>query len=288
MQKILLYYSLYSMKPIFEYSDYRLFLHDYLLDARAGGKLLTYEELGRKIGFTSKGFVTQIIQGKSKIPKDKIPAFGQALGLKKKEQEYFELLVRFNQAKTHRAKNDDFQKLASRFKTRIRHIGPDKYDFYSAWYYSAVRSLLAYYPFSGDYKKLAQQLTPGITPGQAKKSIELLERLSLIIKKEDGYYQLTDRIVSTGDSVDSVALVNFQQATMDLAKEALERFPKERRDSSTLTLGLSEDGYRACVAKIASLRKELLDIARFDREIDRVIQINLHAFPLTKIPEEKQ
>lgn len=276
------------MKPIFEYSDYRLFLHDYLLDARAQGKLLTYEELGRKIGFTSKGFVTQIIQGKCKIPRDKISAFGLALGLKKKEQEYFELLVRFNQAKTHRAKNDDFQKLASRFKTHIGHIGPDKYDFYSAWYYSAIRSLLSYFPYNGDYKKLAQQLTPAITPGQAKKSIKLLERLSLIVKKEDGYYQLTDRIISTGDSLDSIALVNFQQATMDLAKEALERFPKERRDSSTLTLGLSEEGYRASVAKIAILRRELLDIARFDRQIDRVVQVNLHAFPLTKTSGEKQ
>jgi uncharacterized protein (TIGR02147 family) len=276
------------MKPIFEYSDYRLFLHDYLLDAKSLGKDVTYEELGRKVGFTSKGFVTQIIQGKSKIPRDKIPAFGEALGLKKKEREYFELLVRFNQAKTHRAKNEDFQKLASRFKTRIRHIGPDKYDFYSAWYFSAVRSLLSYFPYNGDYKKLAQQLNPAITPGQAKKSIELLERLSLIVKKEDGYYQLTDRIISTGDSVDSIALANFQQTTMDLAKEALERFPKERRDSSTLTLGLSEEGYRASVAKIAALRRELLDIARFDRRIDRVIQVNLHAFPLTKISEEKQ
>ena len=276
------------MKPIFEYSDYRLFLRDYLLAVKSRGEKLTYEELGRKVGFTSKGFVTQIIQGKCKIPKDKIRKFGMALWLKKKEQSYFELLVRFDQAKTHRAKNDAFKKLSSRFKTRVPHIGPDKYDFYSTWYYSAIRSLLGYFPFTGDYKNLAEQLTPAITPGQAKKAIELLERLSLIVKKEDGAYHLTDRILSTGDSVDSMALINFQKATMDLAKEALERFPKERRDSSTLTLGLSKEGYRAAVGKIASLRKELLDIALFDRRIDRVIQVNLHAFPLTKLGKEQQ
>jgi uncharacterized protein (TIGR02147 family) len=271
------------MKPIFEYSDYRLLLRDYLLAVKSRGEQLTYEELGRKVGFTSKGFVTQIIQGKCKIPKGKIRMFGKALGLKKKEQRYFELLVRFDQAKTHRAKNENFKKLSSMFKTCIRHIGSDKYDFYSAWYYSAIRSLLGYFPFTGDYKKLAEQLTPAITPGQARKAIELLEQLSLIVKKEDGGYRLTDRILSTGDSVGSVALVNFQQATMDLAKEALERFPKERRDSSTLTLGLSKEGYRAAVGRITALRKELLEIARFDRQIDRVIQVNLHAFPLTKI-----
>ena len=276
------------MKPIFEYSDYRLFLRDYLLEARSRGGILTYEELGRRVGFASKGFVTQIIQGKCNIPKDKIRTFGRALGLKKKEQRYFELLVRFDQAKTHRAKNESFQKLTSRFKTRIRHIGPDKYEFYRTWYYSAIRSLLAYHPFTGDYKNLAQQLTPAITPGQARKAVELLTRLSLIVIKEDGYYHLTDRILSTGDSIGSIALANFQRATMDLAKEALERFQKPERDSSTLTLGLSKEGYRAASQKIAALRKDLLDIARFDRKIDRVIQINLHAFPLTKIAKEKQ
>ncbi|MBN1761162.1 MAG: TIGR02147 family protein [Chitinispirillaceae bacterium] len=275
------------MKPVFDYSDYRVFLSDYLSSARSRGVPLTYEELGRRVGFTSKGFVTQIIQGKCKIPRDKIRPFAQALELKKKEREFFELLVLFDQAKTHRAKNEYFKKLASGFKTRMHPVGPDKYDFYSAWYYSAVRSLLSYYPFNGDYKKLAQQFSPAITPGQAKKAIDLLERLSLIVKKEDGYYHLTDRIISTGDSVDSVALINFQQATMDLAKEALEQLPRERRDSSTLTLGLSREGYRAAVTKIATLRKDLLDIARFDRNIDRVIQVNLHAFPLTKNSRER-
>jgi len=274
------------MKPIFEYSDFRLFLRDCLIAAKSRGAKLTYEELGRKVGFTSKGFVTQIIQGKSRIPEDKIKAFGNALSLKKKELEYFELLVRFNQAKTHRTKNETFKKLTSGFKTRIRHIGSDNYEFYSKWYYSAIRSLLGYYPFTGNYKKLGEQLTPAITPAQAKKAVTLLERLALIVKKEDGYYHVTDRLLSSGDQVDSVALINFQQATMDLAKDALEKLPKKHRDASTLTLGLSKEGYRAAVEKIATLRRELLEIARFDRQIDRVIQVNLHAFPLTRIPEE--
>jgi uncharacterized protein (TIGR02147 family) len=275
-------------KSIYEYSDYRLFLRDYLINAKFRGTQLTYEELGRLVGFTSKGFVTQILQGKSKIPEDKIKKFGDALDLKKKELQYFELLVRFNQAKTHREKNEYFKKLTTGFKTCTQQVRSDKYDFYSTWYYSAIRSLLGYYDFKGDYKKLAEQLSPAITPGQAKKAIELLERHSFIIKKEDGSYDVTERLLSSGDPADPLALINFQQATMDLAKEALERFPKKQRDSSTLTLGLSPDGYRMAVEKIAALRRELLEIARYDHQIDRVIQINLHAFPLTKIVKERQ
>ncbi len=268
------------MKPIYEYSDYRLFLREFLKERSNG---ITYEELGHRVGFKSKGFVTQIIQGKSNIPKDKIRKFGEALGLKKKELEYFELLVLFGQARNNRTKNELFLKLVSKFRTRIRHIGPEKYEFYSKWYYSAIRSLLGYYRFDGDYRKLAQQLNPPITPGQARKAVELLERLKLIEKKGDGCYHLTDRIISTGDTVGAMALVNFQQATMDLAKEAVEKMPKSLRHSSTLTLGLSAEGYRAVVEKLNILRRELLDIAWYDRNIDRVIQVNFHAFPLTRI-----
>ncbi|MBN1758945.1 MAG: TIGR02147 family protein [Chitinispirillaceae bacterium] len=276
------------MKPIFDYSDYRLFLRDYLSTVKSHGTQLTYEELGRRVGFTSKGFVTQILQGKSNIPKEKISRFAGALGLKKREADFFELLVRFNQAKTHRAKNETFKELVTGFKTRIRHIGPEKYEFYSAWYYSAVRSLLGYYRFDGDYAKLAQQLIPAITPRQAKKAIDLLERLSLIEKDDEGMYRLTARLLTTGDTVDSLALVNFQQNTMDLAKEALETVHKDSRHGSTLTLGLSPEGYRQAVDKIAQLRKDLLSIAQFDRHIDRVIQVNLHAFPLTKLSKGKK
>jgi uncharacterized protein (TIGR02147 family) len=275
------------MKSIFEYADYHLFIKDLLESYASNRSSLTYEELGKRVGFTSKGFVTQIIQGKSKIPLRKIEKFGRALALKKKEQEYFGLLVTFEHAKHREQKNRIFSELSTRFKTRIAHMGPDKFDFYSAWYYSAIRSLLSYYAFQGDYKELARQLDPAITSGQAKKAILLLERLAMIRKDKNGHYRLTDRMISSGDDADSLALVNYQRSTMDLAKEALDHFKKHERSSSTLTLGLSKEGYAAAVEKIAGLRAELMAIARYDTKIDRVIQVNLHAFPLTKSPKER-
>jgi uncharacterized protein (TIGR02147 family) len=275
------------MKSIFEYADYHLFLKNFFENRTSNGFSLTYEELGRKVGFTSKGFVTQIIQGKSKIPLSKIMKFGGALGLNKKELEYFELLVQFEHAKSRDQKNIIFNRLSTRFKTRMTHMGADKFDFYSAWYYSAIRSLLSYYHFKDDYKGLARQLNPAITPGQAKKAIGLMERLSMIRKDENGYYQVTDRMITTGDSADAIAIVNYQRATMDLAKEALDRFKKQERSASTLTLGLSEKGYASLVEKIGRLRAELMALAQYDTHVDRVIQVNLHAFPLTKSPKER-
>jgi uncharacterized protein (TIGR02147 family) len=273
---------------IYDYTNYRLFLHDLLKEKRAKKSHLTYDELGKQVGFSSRGFVTQILQGKSKIPQKLIEKFALALGLKKKEREYFTLLVKFNQAKSHAQRNKFYQMIIARFRTRIATLDPEKFDFYNKWYISAVRSLLGYYPFNGDYEKLAKQLNPAITPGQARKAIRLLRRLGLIEKKDDGYYHLKDRMITTGGSVQSVAVTNFQQETMELAKEALSRFPRNQRNSSTLTLGLSDEGYRAVEEKLAGLRKDLFEIAKFDKDINRVVQVNLHAFPMTRIQKDKK
>lgn len=270
------------MISIFAYSDYRLFLRDWLQARKSAGHPITYEALGEAAGFTSKGFLTQILQGKSNLPVRMIAEFAKALGLKKKEREYFDLLVRFNQAKRARLRADLHARIRENFNLEAKALALDQFEYYGKWYYSALRSLLGYYPFRGDYAALARQLEPPITPVQAKRAIALLERLGLIARGEDGFHHLTDRLITTGESFVSHAVIEFQRETMDLAKAALETFPKAERSASTLTLGLSEIGYKALEEKLRTLRKDLVEIARLDRGIDRVIQVNLHAFPLTR------
>ncbi|MDB5048061.1 MAG: hypothetical protein JWO30_1132 [Fibrobacteres bacterium] len=273
------------MISIFKYSDYRLFLRDWLQAQKAGGRPITYEALGEAAGFTSKGFLTQILQGKTNLPERMIGRISKALELKKKERDYFALLVGFNQAKRASERAELHRLIQEGFKADVKALALEQFEYYQKWYYSAIRSLLGYHPFSGDFADLAKQLEPPITTAQAKRAVHLLEELGLILRGEDGQYRLTDRLITSGESFVSHAVIQFQRETMDLAKEALETFPKEKRSGSTLTLGLSEAGYKALEEKLKTLRREMVEIARFDKEIDRVIQVNLHAFPLTRKPK---
>jgi uncharacterized protein (TIGR02147 family) len=274
-----------SVISIFDYSDFCLFLKDWLHEKKSHGDPLTYEAFGEAVGFTSKGFLTQILQGKTKVPARMVELIADVLGLKKIEREYFGLLVQFNQAKTAAQRAKFHQMILDQFRFETKPLALEKFEYYQKWYYSAVRSLLGYYPFKGDFAELAKQLDPPLTLAQAKRAIKLLEVLELIQKKEDGFYHLTDRLITSGESFVSHAVIKFQRDAMDLAKEALENFPKSKRSGSTLTLGLSEAGYKAIEEKLKVLRQEMVEIARFDTHIDRVVQINLHAFPLTRLPK---
>jgi len=267
---------------IFDYSDYRLFLRDWLQAQKADGHPITYEALGEAAGFTSKGFLTQVLQGKTNLPERMIGDIAKALDLRKKERDYFDLLVRFNQAKRATQRAELHQRIQDGFKADAKALALEQFEYYQKWYYSAIRSLLGYFPFKGDYADLAKQLEPAITPAQAKRAVNLLSELGLIQRKEDGLYHLTDRLITSGEAFVSHAVIQFQRETMDLAKEALETFPKAKRSGSTLTLGLSEAGYKALEEKLKVLRREMVEIAKFDKDIDRVIQVNLHAFPMTR------
>jgi len=70
---------------------------------------------------------------------------------------------------------------------------------------------------------------------------------------------------------------------MDLAKEAVDRFPRDTRSISTLTLSLSAEVYAAIDAKLALFRREVLDMVKNDTNgVDRVYQFNFQVFPLTQ------
>lgn len=270
------------MPNIFDYSNYRSFLNDYYLEKNKKDKKFSHRFFASKIGLNSTGFFSDVLKGNRNLTLPLILKFSKALKLKKDEQNYFENLVNFNQAKSADEKNNYYEKILSFKNIRADIIGKDQYEFYSKWYYSAIRELLYFYKFKNDYRSLAKKLNPSIRMEQAKKAVKILERTNLIKKDKKGYYKQTSSFITTGKEFQPLNIHNFQTANMELAKQALERHPKDKRDISTLTLTLSESSFKNAKQEIEKLRKKLLLIAEQDKKVDRVYQANFQLFPLTK------
>jgi uncharacterized protein (TIGR02147 family) len=69
---------------------------------------------------------------------------------------------------------------------------------------------------------------------------------------------------------------------LKLASNALEQVSTPRRDISTLTAGVSEEGFNIIKKEIQLFRKRLVQLIDEDKNQDRVYQINFQLFPLTK------
>jgi uncharacterized protein (TIGR02147 family) len=270
------------MINVFDYFDYRKLLKDLYKDHKAQKPYFTYRYLMQKSGMHSAGFFTKILQGKSNISNSSIFKLAEAFQLTKLETTFLQLLVLFNQAKTASEKQHCFEKIVAIKKSRVKTLEPFQFELFDKWYYVAVREVLDFHPFSMDYKELAGMLYPPIKPQEAEMAIKVLEKLGLIKRNPQGVFERLDTIVSTGDEWESMAIEHYQSETLDLAKQAIYRVPKAFRDISTLTLSISEATMPRVREKLKEYRKELLDLAKNDAFADRVYQLNMQLFPLSK------
>jgi uncharacterized protein (TIGR02147 family) len=274
-------------RKIFEYLDYRQYLTDYYQFKKQASSAFSLRSFSDRIGFKTKDFILRVMKGDKNLSAQSIPMVAQALKFGKRESEFFEALVHFNQAGSTAERDKHFAHLqtalkAARFTDKQHLLALHQYQAYSNWHHLAVRSLIGLHGFSGDYAALAARVHPRITTEEAQKSVALLEHSGLIAADAKGHYQLTRSAITTGDRVNKAALQGFHQHCLRLAAASIDSDPGNKRNISGLTLGISEKGYARIVERLNAFRKEVAQIADEDDSADRVYQMQFLLFPLSE------
>lgn len=265
---------------VFDYLDYRAFLKAHYDRQKEANAAYSYRYIGQKVGLDA-GYVVKVFQGKYHIAEKSITPFIKLCKLGGRQAEYFHTLVHFGKAKSGKQAKLLFERLLALKSVDSRRVEEYQYEFYRKWYYTAVRSLIGYYEFKGDFKALAEKLSPAITVSEAKSAITLLEKLEFIRKDGDGTYRLTDTLITTGDAWRSIAVKSFQEETLRMAAESLHRHDKEVRDISTATVAVAFADLEAIKARIKEFRESILKLAAKSADVDCVYQFNVQWFPLT-------
>ncbi|HMD67412.1 MAG TPA: TIGR02147 family protein [Chitinivibrionales bacterium] len=274
------------MKPLTDYTDFRSYLTDWVEERKSQGLPGSNRWFAMKMGINSTSWLTSVLKGVKGLSKATANRLSQLLRHSPIETRYFETMVFFNQARTIEERNRYYQELNALQKLKnVRTVKPNQYDLYSTWYHSAVRSLIGMHPFGDgakDFERLALLVSPPITASQARKSVELLEQLDLIKLNGQGFFELTSSAITTGENIRSLSVANFQQETMRLAQEALDRYPREERYIGTVTVGASAGAFEQIRKVLLDANEKIAEIANADADADRVFQVNLQAFPLSK------
>jgi len=269
------------MKNIYQYSDYRLFLRDYYneMKERAG---LTFREFAARAGINAPATLLYVIHGKRSLSARSVMQYIRALGLKKREAEYFRNLVFYNQARTA-TKRERFLKALMR-KRRIKNVftvESDKYEFYSQWYHSVIRELVNIVDVKDNFLRLGRMVAPPISVSKTRRSIELLERLGLISKDENGIYRQTHAVIQTGP-VQEHAVLQFQSMMLHRALESFGKLSKRDKMSSSTTFSISQKTFEHFKERIRDMRTELMDAAAADPNPERVYQLAVTLFPVSR------
>ena len=109
---------------------------------------------------------------------------------------------------------------------------------------------------------------------------------SVEIKKEaDGTFAQSEISVTGTPDATRLAMRGMHRQMAALATPALE-LPKEERNFSGVTMGISKESYGRIVDILDECRKKIIAVAAEDKSIEQVYRLNLQLFPLTKKVKE--
>jgi uncharacterized protein (TIGR02147 family) len=269
------------MADLYTYTDYRKYLRDFLDGSKESKSFLSLRYVARKIGLDPGNFVKVLSGERHLSPK----AVGQAvtfLKFSEREGEYFRTLVAFAKAKKQSDIKRHFERLATMKQVQPFEAASGVAEFYRAWYHTAIAGLLSFGNFNGDYDALAKQLIPSITVKQARESVALLKKLNIIAKNADGRLTPVHDLMTTGDKWQASAIHEYQRETIRLAEHALDKLPKAARDISTVSFAVNQDDFNEICSLTKDFRNSVLRIARESEKADRLYQINIQVFPMTR------
>lgn len=268
------------MKSVKEYFEYRDFLKDFFAEKKRENAFFSFRYMSNKVSIDASHLV-KIIQKQRHIGNKSIDVLIDFCNLKGTDAGYFYTLVHFNKSKSDRDSRFFYEQLLALKGVNAHQVEKAQYEFYNKWYYSAILTLIDFYPFKNNYMELAAKLSPPITESNARKAIALLIKLGMIKRRRDRTCYLTNEIITSGEQCRSIAVKAFQEETIRLAGESLYRHPKEKRNISTVTITISEKNLERINDKIREFRETLLKYAHEEAHADRVYQLNIQLFPLT-------
>ena len=282
-----------SPVSVFQFLDARDFLRQAYDAEKRLNKDFSQRYIAKAMGAGSSSFFKDVLAGRARLSPPRVSKFAKMFRLSPKETEYFENLVQYTQAETDAEKERLLKKLSGETPVGAYSIlEAFQMEYLKKWYYAAVRELLAFTDFRADseeYADLGKKLEPAISETEARSAIQLLLKLKLIRKNAKGRLEKVDKVVSTVNSAAQVA--SFKpgiRANLELASRALDEFPVKVRPFSYLTLSVSEESLTQIRDILRSTRRQILDLVSRDPSIDRLYQLNMQLFPVSKTVKRRK
>jgi uncharacterized protein (TIGR02147 family) len=279
-----------ALKSIFQYEDYREFLKEYYAFSKETNPKFSYRYFSRLAGFKSSSVLKEVMDAKINIDPSAIVNYIRVLKFNKEEGEFFRNLVLFNQAKTSDQKQLHARELLkSRTYRKLHPVSAAQFAYLSHWYYVPVRELIAMKSFKEDAHWIAGQISPTITPAEAKRAVQELVKLNLVKRDESDKLVQVESNLSVGQGPVSAFIARWHKEMLKKASESIDRHARELRDISTATVTISDKTLETVKEIVKRCRREIMEVASNDPGPNLIYQVNFQLFPLSrKIEDESE
>ena len=270
-----------ALEHLFDYDDFRKFMQDYFDEQKKLRAVFSHRFFAAKAGFSSSSYCLNVIRGRFNLTPKSIEKISKAMDFEPLQKAYFEALVQYNQAQQVDERDQAWEQILQiRKQIEFTHVTTREQAYFSKWYYPVVRELAVESDWNGDFRVLARSLTPQITTEEARDAVKNLLEWGLL-KKEGERYERVSQMLDAAE-IPPIALRKIRREYIQHAIGAVESMPKDERFAAFTTLAMSESSYNYAVDVLEEARKKIIARASNDTNVERVYEMMLVAFPMSK------
>ncbi|HMN67017.1 MAG TPA: TIGR02147 family protein [Bdellovibrionales bacterium] len=277
------------------YTDYRQFLKDFYLYkrnlTRSSLRPYSYATFAAAADIKSPNYLKLIIDGQRNLSKEMTAKFAKATGLNKEEGDEFLALVEFTQATEPIERNRFLKNLADirvRQQLKTGEIKAETWEKVPSWVTWVLYTLTDQQGVSFDPDRLFDTIRGKARPDDIRRALEKLYASGELVQNPETGEVSKGRELMEGSENVPVALVRKLQAELIyLGLESLFQDGPKDREFGTQTLALTEEEFEQLKFELRQFRKRWakdIGVARRGKKGDRVFQMNIQLFPVSKKP----
>ena len=277
-------YCFESFKEFFEYN-----LKKSVRDAE-GQKVLTLNDLAKKLGYNSPSLLSMIANGKRLPSSEILESLFDEWKIESNLRELVRLRLEIEKKSRKNRPTLALQEKLARLdkKSTFKTIDLDTFNTITEWQHVVLQQLVTAPDFKEDYHLLSQRLRKKVSPAQVKKSIATLVKAGLL-KRNAISGELEPRgaesTAETTHDIPSEAIREHHKAMMTRAIEAIDEQSVDQRHMNSLTLRFNDE-------KKAEAKDAILNFVRdfnnrfYDADSNSIHQLNVQFFEHTQKVEQ--
>jgi uncharacterized protein (TIGR02147 family) len=279
------------------YTDYRQYLKEFYeykrLLTRRDLRPYSYATFAASADIKSPNYLKLIMDNQRNLSSEMAKKFARALGLAKDETEEFQALVDYNQALDPLERNRFLKSLQ---EVRVRHqlkagtIQSVTWEKIPSWVIWVVYAMAEQKGVNFErMDKLLNQMRRNAKLDDLKRALEKLLTSGELIRGENGEISKGRELMSGTEAIPKEMIRKIQTEFIYLGLESLVQDAPQDREFGAMTASLTEGEYEQLKFELRQFRKRWakdVSVKRKEMKGDRVFQLNIQLFPVTKKSED--
>lgn len=262
---------------IARYTCYRAFLRDFFEYKKSLRSGFSYRQFASLVGLKSPNYLQLVIQEKRNLTETTGRRLAEALKLNAKEVNYFEALIR-----VQNAENDEERVKAQKNvhaclkKLLAQFVQEDASEILNKWYHLLIREMVLLKDFEASGEYISKRMNGIINAEEAERSFKFLLN-SGYLKNNGGKYEQSEPVLDTGvDIFNHDFMQAYHAQTLKVWSQNIEKLGYKNQELGLLNIPIPKSKLGELQEKMRQFQDEIIGWAQSHTDSDEIVQLGTY------------